>query len=86
MFLHVLWIDATQVDVSVTDGVVTLSGTVEQRSTAEIAERLVHRLDGVVDVVCALRYRIDDGGIGGRPPHRPQPAPTPTTDRTGITT
>lgn len=86
VFLHVLWTDATEVDVSVTDGIVTLSGTVDQRSTAEIAERLVHRLDGVVDVVSTLQYRTDDGGIGGRPPRRPQPAPSPTTDRTGITT
>ena len=85
VFLHVLWIDAGQVDVSVTDGIVTLRGVVDQRSTAEIRERLVHRLDGVVDVVSALEHRVDDGGVGGRPPRRPQPAPSPTTDRTGIT-
>jgi CBS domain-containing protein len=66
VFLHVLWTDPTQVDVSVTDGIVTLSGTVEQRSTAEIAERLVHRLDGVVDVISTLEYRVDDGGAEGR--------------------
>lgn len=83
VFLHVLWTDATEVDVSVTDGIVTLSGTVEQRSTAEIAERLVRRLDGVVDVVSTLRHRTDDGGIEGRPPRRPHSSPT--TDRTGIT-
>lgn len=86
VFRRVLWTDPTEVEVSVTDGIVTLTGTVEQRSTAEIAERLVHRLDGVVDVRSALGYRIDDGGVGGRPPRPPQPAPSPTTDRTGITT
>jgi len=86
VFMHVLWTDATQVDVSVTDGIVTMSGTVEQRSTAEIAERLVRRLDGVVDVVSTLSYRTDDGGIGGHPPHHRQPAPTTTTDTAGITT
>lgn len=77
VFLHVLWVDPTEIEVAVTDGVVTMTGTVEQRSTAEIAERIVHRLDGVVDVVSALEYRLDDGGIGGRP-SRP---PTPTTTR-----
>jgi CBS domain-containing protein len=77
VFRHVLWVDPTDVEVAVTDGIVTLTGTVEQRSTAEIAERLVHRLDGVVDVVSALGYRLDDGGIGGRPAHHP----TPTTAR-----
>ena len=86
VFLHVLWTDAGQVDVTVTDGIVTLRGTVDQRSTAEIAERLVHRLDGVVDVVYALEHRVDDGGIRGGPAHQPQPAPTPPPDRNGITT
>ena len=66
VFRHVLWVDPTEVEVSVTDGIVTMTGTVEQRSTAELAERLVHRLDGVVDVVSGLEYRCDDGGIGGR--------------------
>jgi CBS domain-containing protein len=81
VFRHVLWVDPTEVEVTVTDGIVTLSGTVEQRSTAEIAERLVHRLDGVVDVVSGLEYRLDDGGIGRRPSHHTRPgqrAATPT--------
>jgi CBS domain-containing protein len=78
VFRHVLWTDPTEVDVSVTDGIVTLAGTVEQRSTAEIAERLVHRLDGVVDVISTLEYRLDDGGITGRPARHPQPTPTTT--------
>ncbi|GAA0947520.1 CBS domain-containing protein [Pseudonocardia zijingensis] len=66
VFRQVLWVDPTEVEVSVTDGIVTMTGTVEQRSTAEIAERLVHRLDGVVDVVSALEFRFDDGGVEGR--------------------
>lgn len=76
VFFHVLWTDPTQVDVSVTDGIVTLTGTVEQRSTAEIAERLVHRLDGVVDVISTLKYRVDDGGVSGRPAPNLHPAPS----------
>lgn len=83
VFRHILWVDPTEVEVTITDGIVTLSGTVEQRSTAEIAERLVHRLDGVVDVVSGLEYRLDDGGIGGTPSHPPPPgratAPTRST-------
>ncbi|OLT01328.1 hypothetical protein BJF90_32195 [Pseudonocardia sp. CNS-004] len=79
VFRHVLWVDPTEVEVAVTDGIVTLTGTVEQRSTAEIAERLVHRLDGVVDVVSGLEYRLDDGGIGGRPSHHTRPGLRATT-------
>lgn len=76
VFFQVLWTDRSQVDVSVTDGIVTLAGTVEQRSTAEIAERLVHRLDGVVDVISTLKYRVDDGGVSGRPAPKLHPAPS----------
>jgi CBS domain-containing protein len=64
---HQLWVDPTTVEVAVKDGIVTLAGTVDQRSVAESAERLVRRLDGVVDVVCELQHRIDDGGLAGRP-------------------
>lgn len=78
VFVHLLWADPTALDVSVTDGIVTLAGTVEERSTAELAERLVHRLDGVIDVIPRLEYRIDDGGIGPRP--RPQPAGHPRSE------
>jgi CBS domain-containing protein len=68
VFVHVLWADPSAVDVSVDDGVVTLAGSVQQRSVADIAERLVRRMDGVVDVVNSLTYSIDDGGLEGRRP------------------
>jgi hypothetical protein len=45
------------------------SGTgapVRQRSAAEAAERLVCRLDGVVDVMSRLTWRVDDGGLTRR--------------------
>jgi CBS domain-containing protein len=73
--IHLLRADATELDVSVTDGIVTLAGTVEERSTAELAERLVRRLDGVIDVISRMQYRIDDGGIGSRP-YSQHPAPS----------
>jgi CBS domain-containing protein len=66
VFVHLLWADPTTVEVTVQDGIVTLAGTVEERSTAEAAERLVRRLDGVVDVIRHLEHRIDDGGLARR--------------------
>ncbi len=45
---------------SVDDGVVTLWGTVERRSLAQTLVRRVGRLEGVVDVVSDLDWRIDD--------------------------
>jgi CBS domain-containing protein len=66
VFVHLLWADPMDVDVAVRDGVVTLTGTVRDRSTAEVAGRLVRRLDGVVDVVSELEFRVDDGGLARR--------------------
>jgi len=55
-----LWLQSTDLDVTVDDGVVTLVGTVEQRSQAELAVRLTHTLPGVVAVEDRLKYRFDD--------------------------
>jgi CBS-domain-containing membrane protein len=60
-------------DVSVRDGVVRLTGSVEHRSGAEELVRRVRRLEGVVAVDSELRWRIDDvvpeyvQGRAGRP-------------------
>lgn len=60
VFMRVLWADPEKFDVSVDDGVVTLSGEIELRSSTEIAVRLTRKIDGVVDVIDNLSYRIDD--------------------------
>ncbi|MEE3922349.1 BON domain-containing protein [Micromonospora sp. BRA006-A] len=63
------------VDVTVGRGVVTLTGQVERRSTAQLAVRLAGQVSGVVEVVDALGYAIDDAPmsalrIGGGTPGR----------------
>ncbi len=50
----------TEVQVQVHDGVVTLRGEVENRSTAQIAERLAGGVDGVVTVRPMIDYTVDD--------------------------
>ncbi|MEE1767448.1 BON domain-containing protein [Streptomyces sp. JV185] len=50
----------TDVSVQVHDGVVTLRGEVENRSTAQIAERLANGVDGVVTVGPVIDYAVDD--------------------------
>jgi osmotically-inducible protein OsmY len=52
--------DPAQVHVHVTDGVVTLRGQLERKSSVEIAESLTHAVAGVVDVVNKLTYAHDD--------------------------
>ena len=44
----------------VRDGVVTLTGEVERRIEATVAQRMVQQVDGVIDVVSELTWRIDD--------------------------
>ncbi|MDT0309783.1 CBS domain-containing protein [Streptomyces sp. DSM 44917] len=55
-----LWLPAGAVEVTVTDGVVTLDGAVERLSEIAIAVRLTAQTDGVVDVVERLAYSRDD--------------------------
>ena len=51
------WIDAGDVEVQVSDGVVTLEGQVESRAARRGAEDLVAEVFGVVDVINRLRAR-----------------------------
>ncbi|AWZ03472.1 MULTISPECIES: CBS domain-containing protein [unclassified Streptomyces] len=52
--------------VEVTDGLVTLSGTVSRHSLIPIVLRLCQSVDGVVDVVNRLNYEQDDMSVDAR--------------------
>ena len=60
VLLRTLWIEPGSVEVRVEDGVVSLSGKVETRSTAEIVAAYVRRVPGVVAVSSDLRWSFDD--------------------------
>jgi len=51
------WLDASDINVAVTDGEITLSGTVETREAKHRAERVVEDLSGVIHVQNNLRVR-----------------------------
>ena len=51
------WVDAADVEVEVSDGVVTLEGLVDTRAGRRAAEDLVAEVYGVVDVINRLRAR-----------------------------
>lgn len=57
---RVLAVDDGLVDVAVADGVVTLSGRLDRRSSTEIAARLAAQVSGVVRVADGLTYEFDD--------------------------
>ena len=55
------WVDASDIEVQVEQGEVTLSGTVESRRTKRIAEDIAESVSGVKDV--HNRLRVWSGGV-----------------------
>ncbi|HEX5997546.1 MAG TPA: CBS domain-containing protein [Jiangellales bacterium] len=56
---YAIWADPHEIDVTVSDGVVTLGGRVERKAYVPIVVSLVWGIDGVVDVVDNLRYAYE---------------------------
>lgn len=71
VFEGYLWTNPVLVQVSVTDGVVTLAGEVEKKSMIPVAVRMAESVDGVVAVVDKLTFGIDD--TVGALPAEPDP-------------
>lgn len=57
---RVLFVDPETVEVTVSNGVVTLVGSIGTRTEARLVGELTRRLDGVVEVLNELTWRIDD--------------------------
>lgn len=60
VLLRILWLDPAQFTVVVKDGVASVSGRVERRSTAEMIEQAVGMVPGIVDVLPELTWAMDD--------------------------
>ena len=60
MIRRTLWIDEGRVFVRVERGEVTLSGSVDRKSDAEILPVFISRVPGVVSVRSELGWRWDD--------------------------
>jgi CBS domain-containing protein len=63
-----MWTDPSEIQVSVTDGHVTLRGCPDRRSTTVMAVRLAKEVDGVVAVTDEMSWHFDDLAMT-RPPH-----------------
>jgi Predicted signal-transduction protein containing cAMP-binding and CBS domains len=59
-----MWLDPDAFDVTVADGLVSLGGSVDRRSTAEIIAALVARVEGVTGVSSSVSWEIDDRDLG----------------------
>jgi CBS domain-containing protein len=68
-----LWIDPERLDITVDGGVVTLAGEVEQRADAELLEKHVAAVPGVVAVRSELRWRLEAPEVPTGDPHVPHP-------------
>jgi CBS-domain-containing membrane protein len=60
VILRVLWLDPASFNVDVRDGVATVVGHVDRRSTAEMVERAVRLVPGLVEVTATVTWTEDD--------------------------
>ncbi|MBI5157120.1 MAG: CBS domain-containing protein [Acidimicrobiia bacterium] len=60
---RLLFLDPGAVRISVKDGVVSLTGELENRTEAHLLEELTRRLDGVIRVDSQLSFEVDDQRI-----------------------
>ena len=63
VLLRVLWLDPTLFDIHVDNGVATVRGRVDRRSIAEMLERAVRNVPGIVDVVSDVTWETDDDHV-----------------------
>lgn len=80
------WLDASDVDVTVVAGEVTLTGTVESRHAKRLAEDLAESVSGVINVQNGLRVRRGwEVGMGSPAVNTDAVGAAGTTGATGIT-
>jgi CBS domain-containing protein len=60
VFKRGMWLFPGSLTVTVTDGMATVDGSVERRTTAQIAGQLTASVPGVVAVHNSVRYELDD--------------------------
>ncbi len=63
VLLRALWIDPDEFQVTVANGVASIAGRVERRSTAAMVERMVSMVPGVVGVAADIAWSVDDRDI-----------------------
>jgi CBS domain-containing protein len=63
VILGILWLDPALFTVDVKDGMATIGGRVERRSTAEMIEHAVRMVPGIVDVEASVSWALDDRAL-----------------------
>jgi CBS domain-containing protein len=60
---RIMWLDPALFTVIVTDGAASISGRVERRSTAEMIERAVSMVPGIMNVHADVTWAMDDSRV-----------------------
>jgi osmotically-inducible protein OsmY len=63
VLVHTLWLDPAQFEVTVVDGIATIRGSVDRRSSAEMIARTAVLVPGVRDVHAEIHWTIDDAEL-----------------------
>ena len=63
VLVRILWLDPATFAVDVSNGVASIRRRVERRSTAEMIERTIAMVPGIVDVTCEVAWTLDDSEI-----------------------
>lgn len=63
VLLRRMWLDPRDFQVSVTDGIATVKGSVGRRSTATMVKEMVEMLPGIVAVEADVSWSVDDHDI-----------------------
>jgi CBS domain-containing protein len=80
---HTMWLDPGTFAIEVREGVVSIEGRVDRRSTARILEKLIGLVDGVAHVDSAISWELDDTELepGGETEHEPGAASASARER-----
>ena len=62
---RILFLDPDSISVDVTEGVVTLSGEIDNQTDSRLLEELVRRLDGVTRVENQLTWKVAEASKPG---------------------
>jgi osmotically-inducible protein OsmY len=63
VLVNTLWLDPKEFEVSVTEGVATIHGKVDRRSSADMIARAALLVPGVRDVISDVTWNVDDAEL-----------------------
>ena len=63
VLVRILWLDPARFEVEVKDGVASVRGQADRRSTAEMVGRVVAMVPGIVDVLDFVTWALDDSEL-----------------------